>query len=50
MGKLVRKKPHWKDLDIGRKIILKWILEYYDGVVIWNTEGTLWSADEEVNH
>jgi hypothetical protein len=23
----------WEDLDVGRWIILKWILERYDGVV-----------------
>jgi hypothetical protein len=36
-----KERHHQKDLDVGGKLILKWILERYDGVVltelIWPT-------------
>jgi hypothetical protein len=43
VGKLERKSPQ-EDLDVGGRIILKWILERHDGVVwtglIWFRIGT----------
>jgi hypothetical protein len=37
-------KNHWEDLDVGGRIILRWILERKDGVVwtglIWLRIGT----------
>jgi hypothetical protein len=43
-------KDHWEDPDVDRRIILKWILQHSDGVVIWNTGSILWSVNEGVNH
>jgi hypothetical protein len=34
-----KKRDHWEDEDMGDWIILKWILERYNGVV-WT--GSMW--------
>jgi hypothetical protein len=36
---LVEGKGHWKDLDVGERTILKWIIEKYDG---WIWIGFIW--------
>jgi hypothetical protein len=34
-----KERDHWENLDVGRRIIFKWILERWDGVV-WS--GLIW--------
>jgi hypothetical protein len=42
-----KERDHQRDLDIGRRTILKWILEKYNGVLwtqfIWLRIGTWWA-------
>jgi hypothetical protein len=42
--KVRMKENNWEDLDLDRRVILRWILERYDAVVrtglIWLTLGT----------
>jgi hypothetical protein len=39
LWKIQKEGDHWEDVDIGGRIILKWILEKSDGVV-WT--GLIW--------
>jgi hypothetical protein len=34
-----KERDHWKDLDVGGRVILKWIIDKYDGLV-WT--GSIW--------
>jgi hypothetical protein len=40
-----RERDHWEDIDVGGKIMLKWILGKYDGVV-WT--GFIWLRIENL--
>jgi hypothetical protein len=35
----LKEREHWEDLDFGGLVILKWLLEKYDGMVL---TGLIW--------